>query len=52
MSRPGAPLLTVDGLTVRLPTHDGVVHAVTEDDFGRPKTSFIVCTFWFMAYSS
>ncbi|HEY0773736.1 MAG TPA: ABC transporter ATP-binding protein [Nocardioidaceae bacterium] len=30
MSGPDAPLLTVDGLTVRLPTHDGVVHAVTD----------------------
>jgi len=39
---------TVDTVASRLQTGDFLFRYVGEDDFGRPKTAFVICVFWYI----
>jgi len=39
---------TVDAVASSLQTGDFLFRYVGEDDFGRPKTAFIICVFWYI----
>ncbi|MBE0592712.1 MAG: glycoside hydrolase family 15 protein, partial [Gemmatimonadales bacterium] len=39
---------TVDGLAETLSNGGKLLYRYTEDEFGRPETAFLVCTFWYI----
>ncbi|MFA6022373.1 MAG: glycoside hydrolase family 15 protein [Rhodospirillales bacterium] len=39
---------TVDAVAAALRTGDFLYRYVAEDDFGRPKTAFVICVFWYI----
>jgi len=39
---------TVDSLAATLSSDGNLLYRYTEDEFGRPETAFIVCTFWYI----
>src|SRR5690606_22976400 len=47
---PGDPrfVATVEAIGRTLRRGDGLYRYVAEDDFGKPETSFTICTFWYI----
>lgn len=39
---------TVDAVGCKLKKGDAIFRYISEDDFGQPETSFVICTFWYI----